>query len=55
MKTKTIRAYEETIAQLSKEALMLSAEREKLITTADLLKEIVNDYLCRRKNKKRTN
>ncbi len=50
MKTKHIRADLDTAALLMKMALERSAKEGRIISVADTLKEIVDDYKSRQKN-----
>lgn len=54
MKTKTIRCYEDVADKIMLLALEISAERGKLISTADVLKDMYNDYQDNRKDPKRS-
>jgi len=54
MKTKTIRCYEDVAEKIMILALEISAERGKLISTADVLKDMYNDYQDNRKDPKRS-
>lgn len=52
-KTKTIRCYENVAKEIMILAIELSAEKKKVVTTADVIKELYNDYKIKSKNRKR--
>lgn len=54
MKTKTIRCYENVADEIMILAIELSAEKKEIVTTADLIRDMLDDYKSKRENSKRT-